>query len=95
MIRVYSYCLPLSVLYVIFIMHLDGIKCFNVRARGGCNNGRGYVMHEPKASALRNRDRYYILRVRHIKARNPSKCVINILLMITSPTPNHVPSLNR
>ena len=41
--------------YVIFITHLDGInKCFNVRALGGCNNGRGYVMHEPKASALCN-----------------------------------------
>ena len=30
-------------------------------------NGRGYVMHEPKASALRNRDRYCIIRVRQIK----------------------------
>ena len=47
-------------------------------------------MHEPQASAIRNQDRYYILRMRHIKARSPSKCVINILLMITSPTANQV-----
>ena len=40
-------------------------------------------MHEPKASALRNLDRYYILRVHHIKTRSPFKCIINILLMIT------------
>ncbi len=33
-------------------------------------------MHEPKASALRNRDRYCIIRVHHIKTRKPAKCVI-------------------
>ena len=49
-------------------------------------------MHEPKASALRHRDRYYIVRVRHIKTRSPAKCVINILWLIASPTANHVPS---
>ena len=34
---------------------------FNLSARGGCDNARGYVMHEPKASALRNRERYRVL----------------------------------
>ena len=28
--------------------------CFNFHARGWCNNGQGYVMHEPKASALKH-----------------------------------------
>ena len=32
---------------ILFITHLANHKCFNLRARG-CNNGRGYVMHEPK-----------------------------------------------
>ena len=36
-------------------------------------------MHELKASALRHLDRYYIVRVRHIKTRSLAKCVINIL----------------
>ena len=31
-------------------------------------------MHERKASALRTRDRYYSIRVRHIKTRSPAKC---------------------
>ena len=65
--------------YVIFIAHLAGIKCFNVRALGRCNNGLGGVMHSPSARALRHRDRYYIVRVRHIKTRSPAKCVINTL----------------
>ena len=37
-------------------------------------------MHEPKASALRHRDRYYIVRVRHIKTRSPAKCVTSRML---------------
>ena len=51
-----------------FSEEVSAFKRFNVRALGGCNNGRGYVMHEPKASALPNLDRYYIFRVRHINS---------------------------
>ena len=32
-------------------------------------------MHELKASALRNRDRYCIIRVHHIKTHSLAKCV--------------------
>ena len=37
-------------------------------------------MHEPKASALRHRDRYYIIlvRARTLKHLIPAKCAINI-----------------
>ena len=50
-------------------------------------------MHEPKASAVQTRDRYYSIRVRHIKTRSPAKCILNILLLITSPTAILFPSL--
>ena len=43
-------------------------------------------MHEPQAGALRIRDRYYSIQVRHIKTRSPAKCVLNVLLLIASPT---------
>ena len=33
-------------------------------------------MHEPKASALRIRDRYYSIRVCHIKTRSPASVFI-------------------
>ena len=33
-------------------------------------------MHEPKVSALRTLDRYYSIRVRHIKIRSSAKCVL-------------------
>ena len=36
------------------------------------------VMQEPKARALRNRDRYCIIRVCALKHLLPAKCVINI-----------------
>ena len=31
-------------------------------------------MHGPKTSALRTRDRYYSIQVRHIKTHSPAKC---------------------
>ena len=42
-----------------------------------CNNGRGDLMHEPKASVLRLRDRYCIIRVHRIKTLCASKWVHN------------------
>ena len=33
------------------------------------NDARGCVMHEPQASALRNRERHCIIRVHHIETR--------------------------
>ena len=55
---------------VLFITHLANHKCFNLRAQGDAIiNGGGYVMHEQKASALRNLHHYCIIRVRQIKTR--------------------------
>ena len=40
-------------------------------------------MHEPKASALRNRDRYCIIRVRaRLKHALPAKSVLNYLFLV-------------
>ena len=39
-----------------------------------------YVMHEPKASALWNRDQYCIVRVDTLKHAKPAKCVLSVLL---------------
>ena len=46
------------------------------------------VMHEPKASALRNRDRYCIIRVCALKHALPAKCVLNVLFMIADFQPS-------
>ena len=35
------------------------------------------------------------IRVHHIKTRSLAKCVLNVLLLIVSPTASHVPSCNR
>ena len=50
-----------------------------------------------KESALRTRDRYYSIRVRHskLKTRSPAKCCPHFLLLIASPTASHIPSRNR
>ena len=47
-------------------------------------------MHEDLARALRTLDHYYSVRVHHIKICSPAKCVLNILLLIVSPTASHV-----
>ena len=39
-------------------------------------------MHEPKASALRNQDRYCIIRVCVLKHALPAKCILNVLFLV-------------
>ena len=46
------------------------------------------VMHEPKASALRNRDRYCIIRVHIVKHAVPAKCVLNVLFLVADFKPS-------
>ena len=38
---------------------------------------RGYSARALRTRALRTLDRYYSIRVRHIKTRSPAKCVLN------------------
>ena len=47
-------------------------------------------MHEPKASALRNRDRYCIIRVCVLKHALPAtcKCVLNVLFLVADFQPS-------
>ena len=77
----YQYSNAVSKGYVIVITHLAGLTCFNVRTRT-MQNGRGDVMHEPKASALRHRDRYCIVRVRSLQHVSPANCLTTVLLLI-------------
>ena len=52
-------------------------------------------MHSHSAHAIRTLDRYYSIRVHHIKTHSPANCVlINALLLIALPTANHIPSCN-
>ena len=46
------------------------------------------MMHEPKASALRNRDRYCIIRVCVLKHALPAKCVLNVLFLVADVQPS-------
>ena len=46
------------------------------------------VMHEPKASALRNRDRYCIIRVHTVKHALPAKYVLNVLFLVADLKPS-------
>ena len=41
-------------------------------------------MYEPKASALRNRERYCISECTTLKNAKPAKCVLNVLLLVES-----------
>ena len=57
---------------------------FNLSARGGCDNARGYVIHEPKASALRNRERYRIIRAHYIMKPHRHYVVFSINILVLS-----------
>ena len=45
-------------------------------------------MHEPKASALRNRDRYCIIRVCALTHALAAKCVLNVLFLVADFQPS-------
>ena len=46
------------------------------------------VMHELKASALHNRDRYCIIRVCALKHALPAKCVLKVLFLVADFQPS-------
>ena len=72
-----------------YLIHiLVYLKCFNSRARVWRDNGWGYIMHEPQASALCNRDRYGVARVHRIKTRGYTRVCVKVLSAITLPSTN-------
>ena len=52
-------------------------------------------MHEPKASALRSRDRYCIARVRHSKTRKASSVCYNDFSAVTDLQPTELDKVSN
>ena len=75
--------------YMYYSIHtLAYLKCFNLRARVWRDNSRGYIIHEPQASALCNRDCYGVARVHRIKTHGYTRVCVKVLSAITLPSTN-------